>query len=149
LLETVSCPFAELAVVGLKRTVRTIPCPGFRVAGKPPPETENPAPVTESELIVTGTEPLEVTVTDFATAVPTDTFPNGREVALKVIAGTAAGESVIWNVLEIPPACAVIVAICGVVTELMVALKPVLVAPDLTVTPLTTCTARLLLVKVT
>jgi len=60
------------------------------VTGKPPPETENPVPVIESELIFTGTVPLEVTVTDFVTAVPTATLPNASEVLLRVSADVAA-----------------------------------------------------------
>lgn len=42
-----------------------------------------PVPEMESELIVTGIVPVEVTVTDFVTAVPTDTFPNANDVALR------------------------------------------------------------------
>jgi hypothetical protein len=54
------------------------------VAGKLPPETEYPVPVIESELIVTPAVPFEVTVTDFVTAVPTETLPNESEVALRL-----------------------------------------------------------------
>jgi hypothetical protein len=60
------------------------------VSGKFPPETVNPAPVIESELMVAATVPLEVTVTDFDTDVPTDTFPKDSEVVLKLNAGVAA-----------------------------------------------------------
>lgn len=60
------------------------------VTGKLPPETLNPIPVIESELIVTGTEPLEVTVIDFDTDVPTATFPNASDVVLGVNAEVAA-----------------------------------------------------------
>jgi hypothetical protein len=60
------------------------------VAGRFPPETENPVPVVESELIVTAAVPLEVTVTDFVTAVPTATLPKSSEVAFRVSAGVAA-----------------------------------------------------------
>ena len=42
------------------------------------------------EAIVTGAVPVEVTVIDFETAVPSETLPNGREVALKVSAGVNA-----------------------------------------------------------
>lgn len=34
--------------------------------------------------------PLEVTVTDLETAVPTETFPKASDVALKLMAGVAA-----------------------------------------------------------
>ncbi len=60
------------------------------MAGKLPPETENPVPVIESELIVTATVPLEVTVTDLVTAVPTETLPNGNEDAFRLNAAVAA-----------------------------------------------------------
>lgn len=60
------------------------------MAGKLPPETVNPAPEIESELMVTEAVPLEVTVTDLLTAVPIVTLPKASEVALRVNAGTAA-----------------------------------------------------------
>ena len=62
----------------------------MRVAGKFPPETEYPVPVTESELMVTAPAPVEVTVTDFVTAVPTATLPNAKELTLRLKAGAAA-----------------------------------------------------------
>jgi hypothetical protein len=40
LLEIVSCPVVELAVVGLNWTVRTTAWPGFRVTGRLPPRAE-------------------------------------------------------------------------------------------------------------
>jgi hypothetical protein len=120
------------------------------VTGKLPPRIENPVPEIEAELIVTATLPLEVTVTDFVTAVPTETLPKAREVALRLTAGvTAAGESAMLNVSAVPPACAVIVAVCAVVTPATVALNPALTAPDFTVTPFGTVTAGLLLVRET
>jgi len=70
--------------------VNTAACPGFRVAGRLPPETEYPVPVTESELMVAATVPVEVTVTDFVTAVPTETLPNANELTLRLKAGAAA-----------------------------------------------------------
>ena len=86
------------------------------MAGRFPPETENPVPEVESELIVTGTVPLEVTVIDIETDVPTDTLPNDSEVALSVRAGVAA-----FNCSPIlfdePLALAVNVAVCAVLTE--------------------------------
>lgn len=62
----------------------------MRVAGVLSPVTENPEPEIESELMVTGAVPLEVTVMDLETAVPIDTLPNEREVALRVRPGTEA-----------------------------------------------------------
>ena len=60
------------------------------MTGKLPPVTENSVPEIESELIVTGAVPLDVSVTDFVTAVPTETLPNDSVVALAVRAGVAA-----------------------------------------------------------
>ena len=60
------------------------------MTGKFPPDTENPVPEIESEFSVTATLPFEVTVTDFVTAVPTETLPNASELVLRLIAGTAA-----------------------------------------------------------
>jgi hypothetical protein len=60
------------------------------VVGRFPPETEKPIPEAESELMVTATLPLDVTVTDLLTDVPTDTLPNESEVVLSVTAGVAA-----------------------------------------------------------
>jgi hypothetical protein len=64
-------------------------------------------------LIVNGAVPLEVTVTDCEIAVPTETFPNARELALKLTAAVpvAGGESVMLKVCTLPPAWAVIVAV--------------------------------------
>jgi hypothetical protein len=59
------------------------------VTGKLPPATLNPVPEIESELLVTGSEPLEVTVIDFDTDVPTATFPKASDMVLRVNAGAA------------------------------------------------------------
>ena len=59
----------------------------MRVAGRLPPVTENPDPEIASELMVTAAVPLEVTVTDCETVVPTLTFPNASELALRLSAG--------------------------------------------------------------
>jgi hypothetical protein len=60
------------------------------VTGRLPPETENPFPEIESELRVKAAVPLEVTVTDLLTAVPTETFPKASDVALSVRVGVVA-----------------------------------------------------------
>ena len=61
------------------------------MAGKFPPATEKPVPEIESELMVTGAVPLEVNVTDWVTAVPTETFPKVSEVTLALSAGDVDG----------------------------------------------------------
>jgi hypothetical protein len=90
LLEIANCPVIDAALVGPNFTDNTAVCPGFSVVGMVPPEIENPVPEIESELSVKAAVPLEVTVTDFVTVVPTETLPKAREVALKVKAGLAA-----------------------------------------------------------
>ena len=70
--------------------VSTIDCPGFSVAGRFPPVTENPVPEAESELMVTAEAPLAVRVIDFDTDVPTATFPKDSEVVLRLNPAAAA-----------------------------------------------------------
>ena len=99
-------------------------CPGFNVSGVAIPIAPKSEPATEMEEMVSGAVPVDVSFTDCVPVVPTATFPNEIDVALRPRAGTpAGGESVIENVCVIPPACAVIVAVCGVVTPAMVAEK--------------------------
>lgn len=105
----------------------------MRVRGKLPPETENPEPEIESELIVTAAVPLDVSVTDLVTAVPTETFPKESEVALKLIAGTAAF-NVIAKLFEDAFAVALTVAVWLEVTVDAAALKDAVEAPAATVT---------------
>jgi hypothetical protein len=104
----------------------------------------NPLPVIEAELIVTATVPLDVRVTDFVTAVPTDTLPNARDVALKLRAGAAAFK-VIVKLLEEAFAVAVTVAVCVVLTDEMLAEKEAVDAPAATITLDGTDTALVLL----
>jgi hypothetical protein len=114
------------------------------VVGKLPPETENPVPVIESELIVTATVPLEVTVTDFVTAVFTETLPNDSELALRLNAGAAAF-SCRAKVRDEAFALADNVAACDVLTEATLAVNDVVDAPEGTVTLAGTVTALSLL----
>jgi hypothetical protein len=118
------------------------------VTGKEPPETEKPVPVIESELIVAATVPLDVTVTDFVTAVPTATLPNASDVALTLSVGTAP-LSCKATLFEELFALAVIVAVCVVLTEAMLAVNATLAAPAATVTALGNVTALLLLARLT
>ena len=90
LLEIVSCPVTALADVGSNCTVSTVACPVFSVTGKLPPTTENPVPDAVAALIVTAAVPFDVTVTEFVTAVPTETLPNESDVALRLSAGVDA-----------------------------------------------------------
>ena len=87
LLVRVSWPDADPAVLGLKCTVRTVAWAGLSVIGTLTPESEKPVPLMVLDLIVSGTLPVEVTVTDFVTAVPTATSPNCMEEMLRLRAG--------------------------------------------------------------
>jgi len=113
------------------------------VVGNVPPETEYPVPVIESELTVAATEPLEVTVTDFVTAVPTETLPNDSEVVLRLSAADAA-LSCSETALVLLPAVTVSVADCVLLTEATFAVKVVLDPAAGTVTEPGTVTAGLL-----
>jgi hypothetical protein len=116
------------------------------VAGNVAPKTENPVPVTAAEFTVSGAVPVEVMVRDCPTGVFRTTLPKPIDVAFTLIAAAlVAGESEIMNVLEMPSSVAVITAVCGVVTLAMLGENPLLAAFRLTVIPLGTVTAGLLL----
>jgi len=78
---------------------------------------------------LTATEPLEVSVTDFVTAVPTETLPNERELALKLNVAVAAlsFNAKLW---EDELALADTVADCVVLTAETVAVNDAVEAPD-------------------
>jgi hypothetical protein len=148
LLEIVSRPDAEIDDAGSNWTVSTDACPGFRVTGKLPPATEKPVPDAVAAVIVTAAVPFDVTVTDFVIAVPTETLPNEREVALKPSVAVAAS-SCRAIALELLPVDAVRVADCVFVTEATIAVNDVLVAPAGITTELGTETAALLVARTT
>jgi hypothetical protein len=103
-----------------------------------------PVPEIESELMVTATLPLDVTVTDFVTAVPTETFPNAREVVLRLSAGAAALK-LIAKLFEEALDVAVRVAVWAVLTEDTFAVKEAVDAPAATLTLAGAVTALVLL----
>jgi hypothetical protein len=153
LLETESCPETEPVEAGLNWTDNTSACPGFKVTGTLPPETEKPAPEIESALIDTGALPLDVTVTDFVTAVPTETFPNANEDVLRVSAGVPVTDPDPLSLMEVDfdvdPCVAVRVTVCEAVTAETVAGKDALFAPEGIVKVAGTLIAALLLARVT
>ncbi|HXS75607.1 MAG TPA: hypothetical protein VN753_05470 [Terracidiphilus sp.] len=118
------------------------------MTGKLPPDTENPAPEIESELMVTAAVPLDVSVTDFVTAVLTATFPNANEPVLRLRAALDAF-SLIAKVFVDAFAAAVRLAVCAVPTAETFALKDAEDVPAATVTPAGTVTALTLLASVT
>jgi hypothetical protein len=116
--------------------------------GKLPPETVNPVPEIESELIVTAAVPLDVRVTDFVTAVLTDTLPNAREVVLRLKAAVDAFR-VIAKLLEDAFATAVRLAVCDAPTAEIFAVNDAEEAPADTDTLAGKVTAVVLLASVT
>lgn len=118
------------------------------MTGRLPPETENPVPEIDSELMVTAVVPLEVRVIDFETDVPTDTFPNASDVELNVRPGTAAFNCKA-KLLKEALALAVRVTVCVLLTEFTFAVNDAEVAPEGTVMLLGTATALPPLAKAT
>jgi hypothetical protein len=112
------------------------------------PDTENPAPVNETPLIVSAVVPDDVTVTACVVAAFSSSVPNATLVELRLSPGTAAF-SCMANVPLTPPAVAVSVAVCAVVTADADAVNPALEAPAATVTDAGTVTAALLLARFT
>jgi hypothetical protein len=60
----VICPLADPVVVGRNCTCNVIDCVGFSVTGKLPPMIVKPAPVIAAEFTVSGTVPVDVSVSD-------------------------------------------------------------------------------------
>ena len=110
------------------------------MTGKVAADIVKPVPLSVAELIVTGAVPVEVNVTGSVDAVFTVTLPNAKLAGLIVNVGTAAF-SCSAKVLETPPALAVRVTDCAVVTDDTVAVNPALVALAGTTTVAGTVTA--------
>lgn len=116
------------------------------MTGKVAPDIVKPVPVNTAELMVTGAVPLEVSVTGNVVGVFSVTVPNARLAGLIVNVGTAAFNCR-EKVFDTPPALAVRVTDCAVVTELTAAVNPALVALVGTITVVGTVTAALLLLN--
>ena len=112
------------------------------------PDSVKPVPVTVAALTVTAAVPVELSVTVCVEAVFTSTLPNATLVALMLNVGTTEFNCSA-KLLETPPALAVSVTACAVVTEDTVAVNPALVAFAGTVTVAGTLTAALLLARLT
>lgn len=118
------------------------------MTGKVTPDIVKPIPVSVAELIVTGDVPVEVSVRGSVEGVFSVTLPNARLGKLTVNTGTAE-INCSPKVFDIPPVLAVRVTDCAVVTDVTVAVKPVLVAFAGTTTVAGTVTAVLLLLSPT
>lgn len=104
----------------------------------------NPDPEIESELRVMARLPFEVRVKDLVTAVPTDTFPNASEDALRLKDAVAAFK-LIAKLFDDAFAAAVRLAVWVALTEDTLAVKDADDVPAATVTLVGTVTALVLL----
>ncbi len=84
LLVIVNVPLAAPATVGSKPTMKVAVWPGFSVSGVLIPDSEKPAPVTETPLIVKAAVPVDVTVTGWLVAVFSRSVPKARLVELRL-----------------------------------------------------------------
>jgi len=114
------------------------------VTGNVAPDRLNAVPLTVTELIVRAAVPLEVSVSDCVDGEFTDTLPNAMLLALTLRVG-APGFNCRAKFAEAPPALAVSVAVCAVLTAVTVAENAALVAPAAIVTVAGTVAAELLL----
>lgn len=85
-----SVPDALPAVCGVNVAVRLAVWPGFIVAGRLRPLTENPAPDAEVAEIVSAAVPVLLKVRDCEPVVPTATFPKLTVEGLTLNCGCAA-----------------------------------------------------------
>jgi hypothetical protein len=102
-------------------------------------------------LTVNGTLPLEVKVTDFVTAVPTETSPNCKEEVLRLRAAAEAFDafSCIKTVRDAPFAVAEMVAVCVLPTAATFAVNDAVAERAGTTALAGTATALLVLARVT
>jgi len=144
----VICPVNVPAAVGVNWTSSTALCPGFKTSGAVSPESVNPAPVIEMELMVTGEVPDAVSVIDCSAGELIRTLPNG---ILEAFAVSTAVPGVSWiaKLFVMLPAVAFSVAVCVALTALTLAEKEALIAPGGTVTDAGTVTEELLLASET
>jgi hypothetical protein len=148
LLVNVIRPVAVPAAAGLKPTLIVADCPGFRVNGKLAPDAVKPEPTNVSALIVTGSVPVDESVTGRVADPFTATLPKARFAVLTVSTGINA-PSCRAKVSDVPAALAVSVAVSVELTGETVAVKSATAAPPATVTEAGIVTAALSLVRFT
>jgi hypothetical protein len=114
------------------------------------PDIVNPAPVRVAVLMVTGLEPEEVRTRGCVAGSFNPTLPKAMLLALTLSVGPAAPTfNCRAKLSEMPPALAVNVTACALVTDETVAVNAALVALAATVTVAGTLTAALLLDRLT
>ena len=127
---------------------------GFRVSGRPNPETVNPLPLTVAPLTDTAADPVDVRVIDCVAGVFNPTLPKARVEALTLSVGPfellwAAALSCKGNVSTAPSALADNVTVSDELNEEIVAVKVALLASSGTVTVAGTVTRLLSLDRFT
>jgi hypothetical protein len=148
LLAMARTPLATPAIVGSNCTVSVTDWFGFRVCGKVAPDTVKPAPDIATEFTVSAVLPVEESLMVCVVAVLTLTLPKERLLALRPSVGTVA-PSVMLKVWLAPPAVAISVSDCAVLTVVTVAENVPVDDPLATVTVDGTVTAELLLARLT
>jgi hypothetical protein len=148
LLAMVIAPVVTPAAVGRNCTLSVAVCWGLNVSGSVDADIVKPLPVSAIVLIVTGAVPVDVKVTDCVAAVFTTTSGNATTVLLTPSARIQA-LNCRANLMELLPAFAVSVTVCGVKTDDTFAVNWALVAFAGTVTVAGTVTAALLLERLT
>lgn len=148
LLEIVREPAAGAALAGLKDTVRVRVWPGFNAVGRVAPDTEYPAPCTDTDETFKGQLPTDESVIVFSASLFTATSPKARLVALTLIVETIAFR-LSANVFEVPAEVAVNVAVCAVPEAATEAVNAAVAAPAGTTTEEGTLTSVLLLERFT
>lgn len=148
LLTSVTVPLCVPVVVGSNPMFNVADCPGLSVIGNAKPEMLNPVPVTEPELMVSAAVPVELISTDWVDVVFRFTLPN-ETLVLATFQAALPAVSCSDVALLTPPAVAVMVAVCVVLTAVAVALNDALTDPAGTVTDAGTLSAVLLLARLT
>lgn len=148
MLTSVTVPVCVPLVVVSKPMFSVADCPGLRVAGNVKPEMLKPVPVTDPELMVRADVPVELISTDCVDAVFRVTVPN-ETLVLPTVHAELPAPSCSDVALLTPPAVAVMVAVCVVLTALAVAVNDALTEPAGTVVDAGTLTEVLLLARVT
>lgn len=145
LLAITSVPVAAPVAAGVNCTFTVADCPGLRVAGRLMPPNVNAAPAIVILLTVTGSVPVELSVTVLVDVAFSVCVPKARLLVFRVTAEVAA-----FNCsanVAVPFADSV--AVCVVSTAVTTAANEADVAPEDTVTDAGTVTAVSLLVTCT
>jgi hypothetical protein len=147
-LLSVRVPAEVPAAAGSNCTLTLAVWPGFNVSGKLAPEVVYPAPEIVAALTVTGVVPADDKVTVCDAVAFTSTLPKFMLFVL-IVRSAVTAFSCKAKLSAKPPALAVRITVCVVLTAPTVAVKLALVAPGATVTEEGTVTEVLSLARLT